>query len=807
LNRQLPLALPRLKPMVAFIALIVVAVVRSGLVNSAFTKEVSNSSSVHDRSHSLRGVAYPRQPIECPGGGTCTENTCCLGVVATKGKSFPCPASSVAFRGCDMGQDGIVAAMLAELNREEKYHFLRGTGWIAKQYKIRNGFYVGNAGLNLRFGIPSLNMNDGGSGFRTFDKQIIDQVTSWPCALAVAALWSESDVHRWAATMGQEFRSKGANVVLGPGVEVHRVARGGRNAEYLAGESPYLGARLVGPWVRGMQSQKVLAVVKHFVCNNQETNRNHVDSIVDPRTLWEVYYPPFQAAVDAGVAAVMCAYNFVNHVQACNNSQILLTDLRRSMGFGGWVMSDWWALTSFAAQQGVDQEMPGDPSPDREAYFSNDKLDTLSDAQVDSMVASMLTKMLQHGLFEASPETCQPPHCDHLLFEAIATKPEHEALSRDLATKAVMLLKNEGQILPFGASVKKIALLGHACNASQNASSLVDVWDGSSYYTIGGSGRVLFRDPVSIHAGLVTACERRGCEIIGAFTDDSTLAVEMARGADVAILCGGATSTEGKDRKNLSVDQQSFMVEAASKLSMPVVSLTMTPGAIVMPWAEHVSAVLNVFLAGKHTGTAFAAVLFGDSNPSAKSPITFPKNEKDVVQPCPQTKCYYTEKLRVGWRGLKDDQVTFPFGHGLSYTNFSYSSLKIAVTGSLVADVHASCSAAVACVSARVTNIGHVKGAEVAQLYLGFPEGSGEPPKVLKGFDRTRELEPGAFANVSFALATRDVQTYDGNAGRWETPDGVFQIYVGTSSRDVRLTSAFSMCRGKPSLELDPACK
>eukprot|EP00443_Scrippsiella_acuminata_P110242 CAMPEP_0115724212 /NCGR_PEP_ID=MMETSP0272-20121206/80658_1 /TAXON_ID=71861 /ORGANISM="Scrippsiella trochoidea, Strain CCMP3099" /LENGTH=256 /DNA_ID=CAMNT_0003167421 /DNA_START=1 /DNA_END=767 /DNA_ORIENTATION=- len=252
--------------------------------------------------------------------------------------------------------------------------------------------------------------------------------------------------------------------------------------------------------------------MKHFVANSQENSRSESNSQVDQRTLWEVYYPPFQAAADAGCAAAMCGYNLVNGKYACDNEDILVRDLKQSMGFDGWVMSDWWATKEFAADEGLDQEMPGNTMPFDPAKFTDDNLDTLSDEKIDAMVTPMLTKMLQYGLFD-NP-VCEPPNCKDIETKTNATNAEHQALARELATQSVLLLKNEKGMLPLGAGVKRIALLGSACDATHDIEGMLRDWARGDYYAVGGSGRVIGASPVSVLAGLRAQCMRRGCEVI-----------------------------------------------------------------------------------------------------------------------------------------------------------------------------------------------------------------------------------------------------------------------------------------------------
>jgi len=251
------------------------------------------------------------------------------------------------------------------------------------------------------------------------------------------------------------------------------------------------------------------------------------------------------------------------------------------------------------------------------------------------------------------------------------------------------------------------------------------------------------------------------------------------------LICGGGTATETTDRPSLSVDQEAFINEVAKQLAkqMTVVSLTMSPGAIVMPWIEDVHSALNVFMAGHFTGTAFLANLFGDSTPSAKLLTTFPKREEDAIAPCEELVCNYSEQLFVGFPRYEDKEVTFPFGHGLSYTQFSYSGIVVLPTTTYAPG----CSDAEAlCIAATVTNVGLRIGAEVAQLYMGFPEGYDEPKKLLRGFVRTPQLAPGESIIVHFPLTIRDMSVWSPSSA-WTRASGFFSFFVGTSSRDLSL--------------------
>ena len=258
----------------------------------------------------------------------------------------------------EYGEDAASAAhaLAAKLTAQEQLRLIQGVGWSG--WELLQNYYVGSMFAIPRLGIPSIRMQDAGQGFRTIDARNVGRVTAWPCLLGVAATWDAALTRRFAAAVGEEFRVKGANMILGPSVNVHRIARNGRNAEYLSGEDPALGSVLTGAYVEGVQSAGVAATAKHFVLNSQETNRNSESSDASDRTLWEVYYPPFEAAVRAGAAAVMCGYNKVNGTHACGDAHILIDHLREQMGFEGFVMSDWWAVhDEKAAAAGVDQNL------------------------------------------------------------------------------------------------------------------------------------------------------------------------------------------------------------------------------------------------------------------------------------------------------------------------------------------------------------------------------------------------------------------------------------------------------------------
>jgi len=647
--------------------------------------------------------------------------------------------------------------MLLLMNISEKITMLHG----------HLGVYVGNIIGNDRLGIPSLNMQDGPQGFRTTDRTGPDgSSTAWPSALTAATSWDIDVMYRWASAMAQEFKQKGANVQLAPGIGLARVPTAGRNFEYLSGEDPYLGAILVGPVIKGIQDQGVIANAKHWVNNEIEDKRNLVSANVGERTRWEFYYPPFAAALRAGVLSVMCSYNRVNDVHACENTETL-GDLKDSMAFGGWVMSDWLATHSTAdsLNAGLDQEMPFG------AHFSEYMLQKalsageIQEEQIDQSVRRILTAMYSIGLFDREPSG--DPN-------AIVTSPEHCHLAREIAGKATVLLKNSG-LLPLDPSKwskKVIAVIG----------------DENTVYG-GGSGHVSAAYTVSPAQGITNALQDLGfSDIEVKYLDGSDIAAAaaLAASADVAVVTVATTSSEGKDRDNLSLggNQDELVVAVLAANPFTVVSVN-TPGASLLPWSDEVPAVLVSMLGGQESGNALADVIFGRLNPSARLPVTLPNKENEVGFSQAQypgvgfpPEASYTEELHVGYRYYEAQGVIplFCFGHGLSYTAFAYSDLQVEGLE----------------ISVRVKNVGAVAGAEVVQLYVSFPAHAQQPPKQLRAFSKVTLL-PGAEQDVVLSLSAQDLSVWSLQSHAFELVRGKFAAHVGASSCDVRLTAPFTV--------------
>eukprot|EP00756_Hemistasia_phaeocysticola_P003291 Hpha_TRINITY_DN12167_c0_g2::TRINITY_DN12167_c0_g2_i1::g.82093::m.82093/K05349/bglX; beta-glucosidase len=730
--------------------------------------------------------------------------------------------------------------LVAQMTLEEKVSLLHGT----------KGSYVGQTEPISRLGVPGITMNDGPQGFR--DNAHPGSTTSWPAALTVSATWDAGLLRSWGEAMGEEFAGKGSMVQLGPGVCLARVPRNGRNFEYLSGEDPFLGYTNVQPVVAGIQSKGVVANVKHWVDNNQETDRTTVSEAIDERTEFEMYYPPFEGAFKAGVGSLMCSYNKICYDcqpeqmgnWSCENWQTLKVDLKQRLGFKGWVMSDWGATHSTSIERGLDQEMPGG------TYMGSPLTDMvkagkISEDAVTESAERVLTPLFAVGQFD------NPLNGS---LDNNVTSSAHNQLARDISAAGTILLKNDG-VLPIPASAKTIAIIGTQAQApivhgggsgqvvpyysvsplegirsrfgipsipANNCSQGSFLSDTDFYNTDkqtsapAGSAEdccnlcagnpdcnafTLFsgtcwmkgdnkntQQHKGATSGTVTKqsgsfCNKDGVCVKYATGSDTAAAASLAASSDVAIVFVGTTSSEGGDRKDLSFGDQDDLVRAvAAQAGKKTVVVAVTPAAALTPWRDQVAAVVTPLMPGQEYGNAIADVLFGDVNPSAKLPITFPsaENETQFSQtqwPGVDKHVAYSERLEVGYRYYSAHNITpaYAFGHGLSYTTFGYSDLQ--VSGRTV--------------SFSVKNTGSVAGSEVAQLYLDFPQSAGEPPKQLKGFQKLT-LKAGETTRASIQLDDRSFSVWSVASHSWEIPSGSFGVMVGSSSADVRLTGTVS---------------
>jgi beta-glucosidase len=630
--------------------------------------------------------------------------------------------------------------------------------------------YAGHTTPIERIKVPSTYLEDGPQGVADGVKL----VTCFPSALTIVASWDEDLMRQYGTALGKEQRLKGTNVMLGPMVNIARVAFGGRNFESF-GEDPHLAAKLVVPYIQGVQSQGVIATVKHWVLNNQEFNRTSTSVNIDERTQFEIYYPPFKAAVDAGVGAVMCSYNRINSTYACENDDILNRDLKGRMGFKGWVMSDWGAThsTQQAANSGLDQQMPDETFFGEELKKAIDSGKVLA-SRLDDMVVRILTAMFAVGIFD-TPQTGN--------ITADVRSKEHADLARKLSEQSTVLLKNDKNILPLNAdTVKSIAVIG--------------IDGGDKTLVAGeGSGHVIPSYIVSPYNGI----KSRAVKANVTYNDGSSLdqAARLAKSVNVAIVFVSTTSSEGFDRPSLNFyNDQDQLVKTIAMAQPNTIVVAHVPGSTLMPWSNLVKAIVCAFIPGQESGNAIASILFGDVNPSAKLPLTFPISDSQLPiagnkkqYPGIDNQVDYSEKLLVGyrWYMATKNVPLFSFGHGLSYTTFQYSNLQVLAS---------QCGGHVR-ILFNLKNTGSIAGAEVGQLYLNFPESAGEPPLVLRGFKKVF-LNPGEQQTVEFTSLEekKDLSIWDVTSGDWIVINGTYHVSVGSSSSDLRLFGAFLIGSG-----------
>jgi len=653
------------------------------------------------------------------------------------------------------------------LNLFEQINLLQGSHYDS--ITPERGYYIGYTPPLDRLGLPALKMQDGASGFRTTEPGSEGTTTTFPCLLALASTWDEDLVNRVATIMGAEFRGKGANVMLGPAVNVARLAQYGRNWESLSGDDPYLGSRMARAFVRGVQSNNVICAVKQIGFSEQETNRMKYDALVDARTAWELYYPPFEAAIQAGAGAVMCGYNKVNGTYACHSSDVLKRDLREVMGFEGMVISQWGGVRGIdAIESGVDVEMPGRT---RNGYgrFNLNQLVTVDPKVIHEASIHVRKAIFGVGLDKGS--SCTPPGCGFNLMSDQRTS-ARSALARDAAIASVTLLKNDDGILPLDPEkISKMAILG-------SSSYLIGTGQltNADYMSGGGSGHVNWN--IDIQTPLEAIKQRiKWTSDIEILTIPQTPNLEamtklkQVADADVVVVFAAQTASETLDRWTLQLDDfADDFIRSVGLLGKPTIVLMQTPGPVLTPWRNepHVKAVANLFLGGEGTGRAWAGLLFGDYSPSGKLATMFPATEYDVIPPTYDLTVNYTEGLFTSYRN-RMFKAAYSFGHGLSFTQFTISAPK---------QVQLNCTG-VACVKVTVANIGNRAGAEVPQAYVEFAPELREPKIVLKGFKKVY-LRSGESEDVVFSFTERDLSVYRPEFG-W-TPQRVVRVHVGSSS-------------------------
>lgn len=670
-----------------------------------------------------------------------------------------------------------------------------------------------------RLGIPEVWCTDGPHGIRPevlwdeWDQAgwTNDSCTAFPALTCLAATWNPEMSALYGKSIGEEARYREKDILLGPGVNIYRTPLNGRNFEYM-GEDPYLSSRMVVPYIEEVQKNGVAACVKHFALNNQEAHRHGIDVEVDDRALNEIYLPAFKAAVQEGGAwAVMGAYNKYKGEHCCHNRYLLNDILKRDWAFDGVVVSDWGGThdTKQAAENGLDMEFGswtdglswGASNAYDNYYLAAPYLDMLRKGEASTATLDDKARRVLRLIFRTAMNTRKP-------FGSL-NSPEHLAAARRIAGEGMVLLKNEGGVLPIDLGrAKTIAVVG------ENAIKMMTVGGGSSSLKVrheytplegiraaaAGKAEVIYErgyvgDVTGDYNGVKTGQDLSESRSEAQLIADAAAA---ARKADAVIFVGGLNKSnhqdcEGDDRLQYGLPYAQDKVIGALAEANPNLAVVIVSGnAVAMPWIDRVPAVLEAWFSGSEAGNALADVVFGAVNPSGKLPFTFPVRLEDngahALGEYPGAdKVKYNESIFVGYRWHDKEQLKplFAFGHGLSYTAFAVGNVKadrttLAPNGSIR-------------ISADVTNTGDRAGAEVVQLYIGDEQSSlPRPVKELKGFQKV-SLNPGQTQTVTFEITPGMLQYYDDAKGAWVAEPGVFTAYVGAASDDIRGTVEFEL--------------
>ncbi len=650
--------------------------------------------------------------------------------------------------------DSRVQALLQAMTLDEKLSLLAGRSL----FKTR--------GL-ARLGLKPMKLSDGprGVGYHS----ALRRATAFPTGIALGASWNPELAREFGEALALEARAVGAQVILGPAVNICRTPLNGRTFEYFT-EDPELNSRLAVEAIRGIQSTGVAACVKHYAANNQETHRMKNSSRVSERALREIYLPVFEAAVrEADVWSVMAAYNAVNGVPACESKTLLDEILRREYGFTGFVVSDWFAARrtrsgASCLEAGLNLEMPGRGSRYRHSRLKREyEAGAFTEVELDAGLRPLLRVWLR-----TSPDAGHPP--------GKRNTPGHQQLARRMAEQGITLLKNDGGVLPLDRQrIRRLAVLGQRA-AKRNCRPLY-----------GGSAGVWSPYEITPLEGL-RQLVGRDCEI-----------VSDPRGADAAVVVVGlghrvGGDFEGRDRADLELPaEQTALIRETLAQNANTIVVLVSGSPLAMPWVDEIPAIVMAWYPGMEGGRAIADVLFGEVNPGGKLPVTFPRTLADSPAhrdprrfPGDEDTVHYEEDIFVGYRHFDREGIEplFPFGHGLSYTCFEYSTLapesgEWRGQGSLQ-------------LSFRLSNAGERDGSEVVQLYVGACAPSlPRPPRELKAFRRVF-LRAGESTTVSFELPVRALAYYCPQARCWQVDDGDYEIALAASSRDIRLVQRVS---------------
>jgi beta-glucosidase len=696
--------------------------------------------------------------------------------------------------------------VIKELTLDEKISLMHGQGmpfFVSGPTESNGGAGYSNA--IKRIDIPAIQMADSAYGV-TRGQAAGRYSTALPSDLGAASAWDPEGAFEYGALIGRELRSQGYSMSLGGGVNLAREPRNGRTFEY-QGEDPLLAGTLVGNFAKGIQTEHIIGDLKHYAINDQESGRNAVNALIDKRTMRETDLRAFGIALGiSNAGGVMCSYNRVNGDFACENQYLLNDVLKKAFDFKGFVLSDWGGTHSAvkASHAGLDQEQP-------DKYFFGDTLKKavesgeVSEAEINEHVHRILRTIFAVGLFD-NPVKTEVPDVNHGL-----------AVAQKIAEKSIVLLKNSKNTLPLDG-VKTVAVIGGHADVgvlTGGGSAQVDPPGGS--VVIPPTPKTMmevFMRPSWMPSSPLRALTAALPEAKVSYTsgDDVAAAVAAAKQADVAIVFAYQWESEDSDLKTLDLaPEQNALIEAVAAANPKTIVVLETGSPATMPWIDQVAGVVEAWYPGIRGAEALANILAGKVNPTGKLAITFPKSDADLPHPTlllpppasqpnfsnmggdissfmatmakglPPFPVTYDEKLEVGykWYDAQKKAPLFPFGYGLSYTQYAYSGLTVKSGDGLT-------------VSFNVKNTGKRAGTEIAQVYSSLPDSAGEPPKRLLGWARV-ELAPGESKAVTVTVDKERLTVFDEAADSFKLVPGSYHVMAGGSSQDLPLQQAVTL--------------
>jgi len=662
-----------------------------------------------------------------------------------------------------------------------------------------------------RLGIRQLNMDDGPHGVReellwnswSPARWTNDYVVAFPSLTCLAATWNRDLSDVYGNAISEEFAFRGKDMLLGPGVNIQRTPLNGRAFEYM-GEDPYLAGEMVVPYIKAVQKNGVACCLKHFVLNDQEIDRFAVNVNVSERALREIYLYPFKKAVDeAHVWSIMGSYNLWKNVHCCHNDELLNGILKKEWGWDGALVSDWGGTTNTdeAVHGGLDIEM---------GTFTDGKLRESEFTFDDYYLANPFEKLIKEGKVSMSVLDEKAARVLRVIFRTSMNPDKvigsqcseaHYEACRQIGEEGIVLLKNDGSVLPFNhKSYKKVLVVGENATRSLTqgggSSELKTLKDESPlsalqmFYGLNThEGHVDYAQGYSSGRAMYDRVDRVSPEEQAHLKAE---ALEKAKDAELIIFVGGMNKNHRQDCENgdresydLSFGQNELISELA-KIQPNIIVVTFGGNPYATPWLSQVKALVHCWYLGSESGNALLNVLTGKVNPSGKLPVTFAQKYADYpyvkygqeAYPGVNKQVYYKEDVFVGYRGFEHNKVKalFPFGFGLSYTTFQYGKPAVSINNDVIT------------VEATITNTGKVAGKEIAQVYVSAPKNKQmeKPVKELKAFAKTRLLQPGESQTLRMTMKKSDLASWNESLHGWQVDAGTYTIQIGASSADIR---------------------